>query len=116
MDKIFIKELELMMSIGIYEQEQAQKQRVLVSVSLGIENKAGSSDDITDTVSYEEIANLIKEISNKRHYNLVESFAEDIASECLKNERVSKVKVKIEKPDIFDDARSVGIKIKRAQS
>ena len=74
MDNIFIKELSLMMSIGIYEEEKAAPQRVLVSTWLEIENKAGASDEIGDTVSYEDIVNIIKDVSTARHFNLVDGW------------------------------------------
>jgi dihydroneopterin aldolase len=42
--------------------------------------------------------------------------AERIAAECLKDARVVSARVRIEKPDIFDDCRSVGIEIERFQT
>ena len=113
MDQIFIKELELQMSIGIYDAEKAAPQRVIVSAYLDIETSGAQSDEIADTVSYETVANTIKDLATTRHFNLVESFAEEIASECLKDKRVMSIELEIEKPDIFNDAKSVGIKIIR---
>ncbi len=113
MNRIFVKELELQMSIGIYEAEKQTKQRVLVSAFLDIETNSANSDDIKDTVSYEDVVNTIKTLAAARRYNLVESFAEEIAAACLKDKRVATIELEIIKPDIFKDAAGVGIRIIR---
>ena len=114
MNRIFIKELELQASIGIYEREKQAPQRIIISVFMDVENdRAAKSDAIEDTVSYEEIINTIKKTATARHYNLVESLAEEIATACLVNKRVLNIELEITKPDIFKDASGVGIKILR---
>ena len=45
--------------------------------------------------------------------HLIETLAERIAAECLNHYTVVSAKVKIEKPDIFPDAATVGIEIER---
>jgi dihydroneopterin aldolase len=47
------------------------------------------------------------------HVHLGETLAERIASACLADERVTGVRVRIEKPDIIPNARSVGVEIER---
>ncbi len=114
MNRIFIKELELQASIGIYEREKQAPQRIMVSVFMDVENdRAAESDTIEDTVSYEEVIDTIKKIAAARHYNLVESLAEEIATACLADKRVLNIELEITKPDIFKDAAGVGIKIVR---
>ena len=115
MDRIFIKDLEIEMSIGIYEEEKIAPQRVIISISLDINTPAEQSDNIDDTVSYKTVIDDIKTLATARHYNLVESFAEEIATSCLKDKRVKQVEVEVTKPDIFIDAAGVGICIIRKQ-
>ncbi len=110
--KVLIKDLELLMSIGIHEHEKAEKQRVIVNVELCTAEP--KTDDIKHAVCYETMINQITELSQGTHYDLVEIFAEDIAKTCLKDTRVTGVKITAEKPDIIENAKAVGVEIYRA--
>lgn len=113
-DIVFVEDLSVEMSIGIYEHEKSAKQHVLVSAEAQTKpNTAHGSDDIADALSYEDMVNVIVHLAGARHYELVESFAEDIASAILLQSAVEVLKVTVKKPDIFKDARSVGITILR---
>ncbi len=115
MDKIFIKDLELMMSIGIYEHERAKKQRVIVNIKAFVEPPAmgWQNEDIKESVSYEELVNEITELPKSQHFELVETFAEKIAQSCLGKTNVKSVNIHIEKPDIIEGVESVGVEITR---
>ena len=79
--------------------------------------QAGAFLDATDTVdtvlSYENIVKAVRAIVAASHFHLIETLAEKVAAECLTHYTVNSVKVKIEKPDIFPDAATVGIEIER---
>jgi 7,8-dihydroneopterin aldolase/epimerase/oxygenase len=49
------------------------------------------------------------------HVNLVETLCEKIASACLKDRRVLAARIRVEKPDIIPNARSVGVEIERGR-
>ena len=111
---IIIKDLLLDALIGIHAHEKDKKQKVLINLLL----KASDSfkvhdDDITNVVSYEYIVNDIELLINSGHFGLLETLAEKISKICLKDERVLNVTIKIEKLDVFKNARSVGIEIYR---
>lgn len=111
---VFVRDLEVMASLGIYEVEKQKPQRVIVSIDLAVkEGKAAIGDDISNVVSYEIVVKKVEAIVAAGHINLVETMAELIATACLKDRRVVAARVKIEKPDIIPNARSVGIEIER---
>ena len=113
-DILLIEGLVLEMSIGVYEHEKAAKQRVLVSVeATTLPNTAYKSDDIAEALSYEEMVNVVKALAQGRHYELVESFAEDIAQALFERPQVEALKITVKKPDIFKEAKAVGITISR---
>ena len=119
MDRIFIKDLALEMSIGVTPSEHTQRQRVLVSASAfcNVSRVAAQSDRLEDTVPYDALIEHIRNLSQSRHFNLVESFAEEIAEKILANQAVQGVYVCIEKPDVFaGNPASVGIEIQRFKS
>ena len=113
--KLIIRDLVLNMSIGVYEHEKAKPQRVLVNIEALVKPPKTQGDDIEGVVSYEDIVRGVDEISAQGHIHLVETFAEDIAALCLKDNRVLSAKVYVTKPDIFDHANAVGVEITRFQ-
>lgn len=112
--KILINDLDLQMSIGIHVQEKAAPQRVLVSVEADI-SPPPSNDDIDTTLDYEALVNAITALATSRHFNLAETFAEDIAAFCLQDPRVTSACVRVEKPDIIENTKSVGVEITRSR-
>lgn len=114
--KVFIKDLVIKTYIGIYPSEKINKQRVRFNISiLAKDNIKNVKNDISQFVSYEDIINKIKKILSYGHIPLLETLADKIAVECLKNKKILLIEIKIEKLDIFKDAESVGIKIIRKQ-
>ena len=105
------------MSVGIYEHEKAKPQTVIVNVTLDVfTNLNAPLEDIDEVVSYEAIVKQINKLAEKRHYNLLEHFAEDIAQMCLKFEdKIQTVEVRAEKPDIIENAAAVGVHILRSR-
>ena len=108
--EIIIRDLELMMSIGVLESELKNKQRVIVNAEISVMDTA-SSDDISSVVSYADIIEQIKEIAQEGHINLVETFARKIINACFEDNRIQAVTVSIDKPDIMSDVRSVGVRL-----
>ena len=110
--RMFIRDLEILASIGIYEEEKRAPQRIVINVDLVVEE--GPADDrIESVVSYEEVVKAIEAIVAKGHVNLVETLAERIVAFCLSDARVLQATVRVEKPDIISNARSVGVEIER---
>ena len=114
-DTIFIKDLRLDMAIGITSVERAKRQRVVVNISLFCDlSVAAKSENIDDTVNYFSVAKTIEALALSRHFDLLETFAEEIAALCLDYDGVDRVSVKAEKPNIVSElCSSVGVEIER---
>ena len=114
---VFVRDLEVMATLGIYEIEKLAPQRIIVSIDLSVlEGRDAVADDISNVVSYEIVVKKVEAIIARGHVNLVETLAELFAVACLKDKRVVAARVRIEKPDIIPNARSVGIEIERVKS
>jgi dihydroneopterin aldolase len=112
--RIFVRDLEMIASVGVYEFEKVRPQRIRVSIDLIVGARAPDATDTVDTVlSYENVVKTIRAIVATGHFHLIETLAERIAADCLTHFTVVSVKVKIEKPDIFPDAATVGIEVDR---
>lgn len=99
MDVIHIKRLEIFANHGVIPEENTLGQKFIISADLYKDlRKAGKSDDVEETVHYGKAAVLIKQISEKSVFRLIEKLAEEIADALLKNFPVEKVRVVIEKP------------------
>jgi 7,8-dihydroneopterin aldolase/epimerase/oxygenase len=113
---VFVRDLECMALIGIYDHEKVKPQRIIVNIDLSVQETDGPMDDeISHVVSYEIIAKKVEGILAEGHTNLVETLCEKIAQACLKDKRVLAARVRVEKPDIIPNARSVGVEIERGR-
>ncbi|MCY3828020.1 MAG: dihydroneopterin aldolase [Rhodospirillaceae bacterium] len=111
---IFVRDLVLTCSIGVYRHERDAPQRVRLNIDLAIaDDTAGDTDRLGDTVSYEGIVDRARAIVDARHYNLVETLAEALAAMCLDDPRVRVSRIRVEKLDVFADTGAVGVEIER---
>ncbi len=111
---VFVRDLEVMATLGIHEHEKLKAQRIIVNIDLSVKEGADPMvDEIKNVVSYEIVVKKVEAIIARGHVNLVETLAELFAEACLKDKRVMAARVRIEKPDIIKNARSVGIEIER---
>lgn len=110
--KVIIKDLLLNFVIGYYSAEKAKKQNVKFNIELNYTDQKNLNDnDIKSIVDYGRIIKVIKNMTKNKHYNFLESLADDLFDELFKDERIDKIKLKIEKLDAIREAASVGIEI-----
>ena len=115
-DLVYVRDLVLEMSAGIYDHEKAAKQRVIINIELSVDKTpANEHSSIDDVVSYEDIVVSVRDLAAKKHYELLEEFTEEISKICLLDQRVKIVTVGVEKPDIFEDCKAVGVQVTRYQ-
>ncbi len=115
--RVFIRGLELIGSVGVYEHEHRYEQRIIVSLELQIQDTYdGVSDQLADVYDYDLAIKAIKEALSSGHFDLIETLAERIAQSCLADSRVMKVRVGVDKPDILPSCAGVGIEIERSRS
>ena len=62
------------------------------------------------------VVKLIKKLTKNKHYNFLETLAEDVFDVLFKDKRIGKIKLKIEKLQILKDCTSVGIQITKKRS
>jgi dihydroneopterin aldolase len=90
------------MEIGVNAEEKGIKQRVIVNVSVEpVSWPNPSHDNISETVSYDNIVQIVRWVSTQGHIHLVETVADRIAEACLQQLPIRQVMVRVEKPDIY---------------
>ena len=115
--KVLIKELILNLKLGYYDFEKEKPQKVKFSLEIDYKDKKPSDDkDLKSIVNYSKVVRLIKKLVKNKHYNFLETLAEDVFDELFKDKRIEKINLKIEKLEIMKDCSSVGIQISKKRS
>jgi 7,8-dihydroneopterin aldolase/epimerase/oxygenase len=115
--RVFVRDLEIVASVGVHEHEKRYEQRIFISADLAVrDDYDGVSDRLEDVLDYSAVVEGIARLVQSEHVNLIETLAERIAKHCLQDGRVESVRVRIEKPDAMPLCRSVGIEIERRRS
>ena len=115
--KVIIKDLLLDLKLGYFDFEKEKSQKVKFTLDVNYEDKKPSNDkDIKSIVNYAKIVKLIKKLVRDRHYNFLETLAEDVFDELFRDKRIDKISLQIEKLEIMKDCSSVGIQISKKRS
>ena len=115
--KVLIKELILDLKLGYYEFEKEKAQKVKFNLEIDYKDKKPTNDmDLKSIVNYGKIVKLVKKLVKNKHYNFLETLAEDVFDELFKDKRIDKITLKIEKLEILKDCSSVGIQISKKRS
>ena len=115
--KVLIKELILILKLGYYDFEKQKPQKVKFSLEANYKDKKPTNDkDLKSIVNYDKLVRLIKKLTKNKHYNFLETLAEDVFDELFKDKRIDKISLQIEKLEIMKDCSSVGIQISKKRS
>jgi len=110
--KVIITDLVFNTLIGIHDFEKEKKQQIKFNIEIDINPLLKADEnDLNSIINYENVINKIKLITKKKHYNLLETLAEDVFSDLFLSKNIIKIKLRIEKPEIIKNTSSVGIEI-----
>ena len=110
--KILISDLTLLVSIGIHDFEKIKKQEVKFNIIIDINPLLTPIEKkLNSIVNYETVVKDVTKLTKNKHYELLESLAEDIFFILFKNTNIKKIKLKIEKTQIIKNTSSVGVEI-----
>ena len=111
---VFVRDLVLPCNIGVHLHEKGRTQRVCINLDLGVwEGDGQHGDRLENVVCYENVVTRVRAVTADGHVNLAETLAERIAALCLQDSTCRSVRVRVEKLDVFEDAKSVGVEIER---
>ena len=114
-DLIRIVDLEVPTHIGVPDEERAAAQMLLVSLEMAVASfaPAAKADDVTLTVNYFDVAQHVKALAASRPRKLIETLAEELATDLLATFPIRKLTLEIKKL-ILPDARHVSVQIERS--
>ncbi len=110
--RILIDRLEVTADIGFHDYEIGTPQRLLISVELWIaESRPPPGDDPGQAWDYDFVVQQVRELATERRYNLQETLLHAIFDRLGAAHGISALRVTSIKPDVYPDARGVGVVI-----
>ncbi|HBL4906103.1 bifunctional dihydroneopterin aldolase/7,8-dihydroneopterin epimerase [Enterobacter hormaechei] len=114
MDIVFIEQLSVITTIGVYDWEQTIEQKLVFDIEMGWDNrKSAKSDDVNDCLSYADISETVIAHVEGQRFALVERVAEEVADVLLSRFNSPWVRIKLSKPGAVARAANVGVIIER---
>lgn len=108
--KVFVRALKVEAWIGVYDHEHGRQQPLVIDVELDV--AASHCEQLGDTVNYETILQAAQAIAAEGHIELVETFAERLAQASFADSRVTRARVRVEKPlALAPHAAAAGVEI-----
>lgn len=115
--KIFFRNLQVNMHMGVHENEKGRTQPVRINIILYMQaGLVPVNDSIAEVFNYDRVHSGVQALIEGRHINLQETLVGDIAAMCLEFDEVLAVRVSTEKTDIYPDCDGVGYELVRVRA
>ena len=114
MDKVFIRELVVETTIGVFDWEKRVRQPLVFDLEMEWDiARAARTDALEDALNYAAVSDRVTEVVEDNRFELLESLLEHLASVLLEEFGMPSLKLKVEKPAVVPQARTVGLEIIR---
>ncbi|HEX4098701.1 MAG TPA: dihydroneopterin aldolase [Caulobacteraceae bacterium] len=108
--KVFVRGLEVDAHIGVYKHEKGRTQKLVMDVELDV--AVTDWNALAETVNYEVIAAKARRVAAEGHRGLVETFAHHLAEACFEEPKVTRARIRVEKPSaLAPEAAAAGVEI-----
>jgi len=111
--RLFLRNYEVWINIGVHDFEKRGEQRVLINVDLYIPLAVSTpkDDDLAEVLDYDFMRRTIGQRVKQGHVHLQETLCDDVLALMLAHPLVRAAKVSTEKPDVYPDCDSVGCEV-----
>lgn len=111
--RLFLRNYEVMINIGVHEFEKKGEQRVLINVDLYIPLALSTpkDDQLDEVVDYDFMRETIARRMAKGHVHLQETLCDDVVKAMLAHPHVRAARVSTMKPDVYPDCEGVGVEV-----
>ncbi len=111
--RLFLKNYEVNINIGVHEFEKKGEQRVLFNVELYVPLALSTphKDELEEVVDYDFMRQTIANRMAQGHIHLQETLCDDVLKTMLSHPKVMAARVSTQKPDVYPDCESVGVEV-----
>ena len=111
--RLFLRDYEVWINIGVHDFEKRGEQRVLINVDLFVPLALSTpvQDELHEVLDYDFIRRSIAERVSRGHVQLQETLADDVLGLMLAHPQVRAARVSTEKPDVYPDCDAVGCEV-----
>ena len=111
--RLFLRNYEVMINIGVHDFEKKGEQRVLINVDLYIPLALSTpkEDHLNEVVDYDFMRVTIANRMAEGHVHLQETLCDDVVRAMLAHPNVRAVRVSTMKPDVYPDCEGVGVEV-----
>jgi dihydroneopterin aldolase len=111
--RLFLRDYEVLINIGVHAFEKTREQRVLINVDLYIPLALSTpqADELDEVVDYDFMRSSIASRIGRGHIHLQETLCDDLLALMLAHPKVRAARVSTEKPDVYPDCDSVGVEV-----
>lgn len=111
--RLFLRNYEVWINIGVHDFEKKGEQRVLINVELYVplSMSTPTADQLDEVVDYDFIRRSIAQRVSQGHVHLQETLVDDVLQLMLAHPRVRAARVSTEKPDVYPDCDAVGVEV-----
>jgi 7,8-dihydroneopterin aldolase/epimerase/oxygenase len=111
--RLFLRDYEVWINIGVHDFEKKAEQRVRFNVDLYVPLALSTprADKLDEVLDYDFIRREIMARVAQGHIHLQETLADDILARLLQHPMVRAARVATEKPDVYPDCDAVGCEV-----
>jgi dihydroneopterin aldolase len=115
--RVFLRNYEVWINIGVHEFEKKAEQRVLFNVDLYVplDISTPKADELAEVLDYDFIRRTVAERVKRGHVHLQETLCDDILARLLEHPKVQAARVSTAKPDVYPDCDAVGVEVFRSK-
>ena len=111
--RLFLRDYEVHINIGVHDFEKRGEQRVVINVELFVPLALSTpvEDKLREVVDYDFMRSTIAQRVSQGHIHLQETLCDDLATALLTHPQVRGVRLSTEKPDVYPDCDAVGVEV-----
>lgn len=110
---LYINDLRLSCIIGMLPWEQVVAQPLIIDLAYTFDPLTAVDDDITHINDYRAVVNAIQSFAAQRHFQLLETFTEQLATALEQQFLLSWLTLLVKKPAAIPDTAYVAVEITR---
>lgn len=115
--RLFLRDYEVRINIGVHDFEKRAEQRVIINVDLYVPLALSTpqADELDEVVDYDFIRRTVAQRVSLGHIHLQETLCDDLLTLLLAHPKVQAVRVSTAKPDVYPDCDAVGVEVFRSK-